>query len=459
MKGIVFIGWSGDTKIANDIKNTLEDKEHDYRCIVGGETRVDGKAAPQAKTLYLGQLILDEIDKCNQAIFILKKKDDGSISHSALFELGYALSRLKPNKIHVFYIDIPENDDSIPTDLKGIYAKHIDTTPDEQIDDQVVTCFIENQRNIVDTNKMDIINSYYEERHLFDKYEEMPFCSEYELAQHVLIFSQAAYMLNDINEGSNCLTRLANGIKLIPELELAIQYAQCYLSIFKSVNSDENIIFLNKVDFISKKRTLINVLNAIEEWGDNDFKIWFKILVIESLNYIHILCSSCPDVTDSDRESYLKKSIEYANECLKLIELVSDKESDLQFACVYKAYMYRNLFTAKRALNSSDVEVYKDLIRSFKEREKLLEYYKIKSISSRIYENFEMEYYLAISELLDTPPLTSMTNEAASIDYDIEENIFLCKKYLEKAETLHKEKSHFISRIRRNVENAEQRLN
>ena len=94
----VFIGWSGSNTIAEAVKIRLETKG--FEGVVGGDTRKE-------TSLFLGQSILNEIDQCHQAIFIMQLKKDGYISANTLFEFGYCLSRLDRNKIHVYYIDIP----------------------------------------------------------------------------------------------------------------------------------------------------------------------------------------------------------------------------------------------------------------------------------------------------------------------------------------------------------------
>ncbi len=115
MKGRIFIAWSGTNDIALKVKDYLETQ--DYTGVVGG-------AARATTGLFVGHTVLDEINHCNQAIFIVQKKDNGNISNNLMFEFGYSLAKFNSNKIHVFYVDIDQNDDTIPSDIQGIWADY-----------------------------------------------------------------------------------------------------------------------------------------------------------------------------------------------------------------------------------------------------------------------------------------------------------------------------------------------
>ena len=435
MKGKVFIGWSGKDAIAQEVKSRLEQAE--YEGVVGGDTK-------KTKTLFLGQSILNEIDSCDQAIFILQKKDNGNISSNTLFEFGYALSRFRANKIHAFFIGIPHKDESIPSDIRGIWAESLPTAGDGELAGRVVESFLRDQKNVINENKMEIISSYYEKRHAFYMFDNRPFCSEYELAQHVLFFSQAAYIMNDIHEASACLKQLALSLKETDdELEQALQFGQHYLDIFLNISTDEGRLSLKNRYFIDAKNAFEGILKNVTEWPEeNEFKTWFELLLYDMLNYVYVLRAACPGTPPEKCDAYLLNSLPFADECLKRCAALAGNDGDAQCVGLYRAYMYRNLATAyQKCSKPNEEESIRYLKLSFEERKKLLDYYKIRSISSRIFESFEMEYYIAVSELLDYPE-----------DEDVlDEYIESCSSYLERIKQLHKEKTHFIRRIERKL--------
>lgn len=442
MKGKVFIGWSGDTKIADEVKKKLE--EAGFEGVVGGESRA-------SKTLYLGEAILKEIDHCTQAIFIIQKKEDGHISSSEMFEFGYALSRLRANRIHVFYVDISENDESIPADIKGIWANYLYRIDEDKIDEKVRDLFLENQKMGYIGNKMEIINSYYEYRRDFKEYDAAPFCSEFELALYVLFFSQAAYMFNDENEWLICLRNLINQLENpIKELEQSLRFANAYLSIFINISSNGEDLYLEKARFKDVKNTFESVLNNVDDMQENEVTIWIKILALEAMNYIYILRSMDPDVNGERKNGILQTSMGYAFRCLDECKKIGNTRDDEQCVTLYKAYMYRNLYTAYINLTAPDEEKAKEYLKlSYDERKKLLEYYKFRPTNSRIYLNCEMEFFLAVSELLGYSESSEEYNE----------NIDSCNDYLEKTRKLNLERTHFINRIEKNLRAAEERMN
>ncbi len=447
MKGKVFIGWCGDATLADEVKNKL--KAVDFEGIRGGQTRADNY-------MYLGQAILTEIDGCNQAIFIFQKRKDGQISPNALFELGYALSRLEKNKIHVFYVDISENDPSIPADLKGIWAEYLYNIESNQIDEKVIESFLANQRKALFGNKMKIINNYYETRSAFETYVERPFCSEQELPQHVLFFSQAAFMFKDVQEGFQHLENLVKKLQFVgPELDQAFNFSLAYLNFFSNLSSQgEDCIYLDFIPFRTAREAFNDVLEEIESWPESDFKLWLEILALESLNYIHILRAASPEAKTEERDRHYDESISLAFRTLEKCDALIQRNKtggepvDEQCIAIYRAYMYRNLSTAYLKKGTPDTQTAKKYLKlSYRERKKLLTYFKKQPISSRIIETIEMEYFLAISELLEYP------EDRDSLD----ENIISCKDYLCRIKGLHIETSLFINKIERNLKRAEAR--
>ena len=425
MKGKVFIGWCGDTNIADEVKAKL--KANDYEGVIGGESG-------STTTLYLGQAILNEINACNQAIFVFQKKKDGFISPNTLYEFGYALSRFPLNKVFAFYIDFDHNDKSIPSDLSGIWAEHLETK-NGKVPDGIIEFFLNHQKNVVQENKMELINSYFEMRHDFTIYDRRPFCSEYELAQYVLFFSQAAYLMNDVKEGSKCLERLASAApNRIDELEQALRFGQGYLSIFKMLKTKEGVMFLEAEPFGEIERTFNDILDTVSEWSENDFTTWFEMLLYDSLNYIHVLCAADPGIPEEERNDILLASRPYAENCLARCDVLADNNDDAQCARLYRAYMYRNLATSFQKCSEPDEKESVSYLRSsLKERKSLLEHYKIRSISSTIFEAFEMEYYIAVSELI----------EYSADEREVKGSIRSCGTYLKKIKQLHQQKQHY----------------
>ena len=169
MKEKIFIAWSGTTVIAEEVGKVLN--KYNYMAIIGGDRTV------RPDSMFVGQSIINQMNKCSQAIFIITKKDIkeaslGVISNNLFFELGYISARLKNSKIHLFYIDIDENDALIPSDLKGAWAKHLTSNNNDaaSLANEIVKKFLEAQYEIIPEEKMDIVLRWYDYKRLIQNY-------------------------------------------------------------------------------------------------------------------------------------------------------------------------------------------------------------------------------------------------------------------------------------------------
>ena len=445
MKGKIFIAWSGSKDIANEVKKQLH--EENYVGVVGGETGNE--------TGYsVGETVLKEIDGCHQAIFLMQKKDAAGISNNVFFELGYALSRFKSKKIHISYIDIQRGDKMIPSDLEGTWATYISSgeTHDETAG-EIVKNFLTNQKNIVPENKMNIINSHYHNKVKIVNYFDAPYCSEFEFAQYVLMYSQSAYMFRCEADGLADIRNLyarANE-RPTPELDCALRFGELYLSLFGDIKSNETCIYLEKEYFRKYRKELNRIVEIAERWFENDYTCWLLAIVYDTLNYIHVLYASVPGTDTDVKKKALLTSIDYGNkffEYSRKLEENEHKDQNRMFLSLYNAYIYRNFYTAYDALNAiepmDDVDEKKEynMRMSLEERKELLSDYKrYHSTNTRLLDNFEMEYFLALSEYLDY----------IDDEDDREDAIDDCHDYVKRVKNMQNEQNFFVNKIERSI--------
>lgn len=434
MKGRIFIAWSGKNELALQVKKQLETK--DYIGVVGGEEKA-------ANGLFVGDSILDQINHCNQAIFIVQKKDDGTISNNLMFEFGYSLARFSHNKIHIFYIDIDPNDQKIPSDLKGIWADFYMTAECENVVDDIVQRFLSAQKHIIPGNKMAIVDDYYSIKSMLQRYADSPQCSEYELAQYILFYAQAAYMFNNEKESLDCLKELSKNLTNPgEEVSLALSLAICNIDFFLNAHKNGDVLYLEKSYFSTLNRRFKDMDEAVSEWEADDFTRWVRVLLYDILNYSRILYACNPEVDQARRDMLLNDSMNYANECLRICDELLESPSNRHFVELFKAYMYRNLATAQRMLGMDKKLVRDNTFMSCKMRTGLWDYYnEVKRISSKLLDSFEMEYYLAKSENL----------EYIDDPIELEDSREECESYIMRVKNLNLEKSHFISKIEGNI--------
>lgn len=436
MKGRIFIAWSGKNDLALQVKDYLETE--DYKGVVGG-------AARSATGLHVGQTVLDEINHCNQAIFVVQKKENGSISSNLMFEFGYALAKFNSNKIHVFYVDIDKNDDIIPSDVQGIWADFYKTEDYEDVAKAIADKFLSDQKYIIPEEKMAVVNNYYGLKDLLLHYTETPKCSEYELAQYMLFFAIASYMHANEKEALACLQeftkKLYNPGK---ELALAASMSICYIETLSCIQKTDETLYLKKEDFRTARRKLVKMAEEVERWQEDDFSHWLCVILYDVINYALILYACNPETPEERRTEYLKSSIDYAKKCLDICDKLLMNPLNQNFTELFKAYMYRNLATAHKLLGADDEIIRQHLSSSYKMREALWDHYnEAQRINAIILENFEMEYFLALSEEL----------EYMEDDFDRDDCRDDCEDYIRRVQAANREKSHFIHKIEINIKN------
>jgi len=438
MKGKVFIGWctvnNKDSKneLAIEVKRQLE--KMDYIGIVGGESKTSAG-------LHVGEAVLHELAQCNQAIFIMQKKESGLLSNNVMFELGYALAKFNSNKIHVFYIDISSDDETIPSDIKGIWANYFHSEDHPDMASDIVDEYVSNQKTIIPDDKMKVIDSYYKLKDEIDSYTKEPRDSEYEFAQKILMFSQAAYMFDGINDSIDRVKKFINDVKNpTEELEYASMFAIHYMQVINSIVKDGTVLYLKHEDFRNFKRRLRDMAEGVEKWPDDDFSQWFRVLLYDTINYIYVLYASTPDMDTEKKEKNLQSSIDFANRCLDLCDKLDsgDYAKENKYTVkLYRAYMYRNLHTIYSALNL-DKDLAAEYLRlSFEARKDIKVHYEVNAINTRLFDAFEMEYFLALSESL--PYIDD--------EDDLDEYKEDCEEYIKRIRSVHKEKNFFMDKI------------
>ena len=438
MKGRIFIAWSGRNDIAIRVKEYLEAKS--YTGVVGGAERA-------SQGLFVGLTVLNEINHCNQAIFIVQKKDNGKISNNLMFEFGYSLAKFNSNKIHVFYVDIDQNDSIIPSDIQGIWADYYKSEECEDIAKTITDQFLLDQKYIIPEDKMSVVNNYYGIKDILVHYTDDPKCSEYELAQYILFFAVSSYMHANEKEALSCLQEFKKRLYAPSnELSLAASLAICYIETLSCIQKTDNTLFLKKEDYRTATRKLKNMAEEVAEWAVDDFSRWLLVILYDVLNYVQILYSSNPETSEDRKATLLDESLKNGIKCIEICDVLLKNPQNQHFAELFKAYMYRNMATAQKML-AADVSVIRSLLHSsYKMRESLWDYYnEAQRINAIILENFEMEYFLALSEELEY-----MEDELDRDDARDE-----CEDYIRRVQAINKEKSHFLNKIEHNIKDNE----
>ena len=447
MQEKIFIAWSGTPEYA--IKTGQQLSYLNFNTIIGGNVVGD------SENLFVGETIISQMKQCSQAIVLIQKKENtNSISANLMFEFGYILNKITFNKIHVFFIDIEENDIKIPSDIRGIWADFVKTS-DSNIIDTIVRKFNARQNIIISDDKINIILNSTHYKSLIESYTSEPHCTEFELAQYFIFFMQAVYFMEDYNSMTNILNDMSKSYHYYSaELQLAIRFCKITMEFYS--------VFYSKKDNILSKDMEESIEGQYDELLENcfeiketEYKLWLVADIYEHrgfLIYYYLLFS---DDLKEEKIRLYKLVIENNQNALKWLQKLNNKngvkKNNVFFHTLLKAYIYR-----QRALSYKFISQYEDKIsniqkakesflKAFEMRKKIYNEFPEIEFNSRINDNMEMEYYLSISEVVYYNELTKYQKRYLSE----------LKKYILSQKNKCDILAHHLSIIENNIKNKE----
>ena len=400
MKDKIFLIWSGDNVVAQKIKAVLEDR-HNYVCFIGGNYAND------SQMLSVGDTVIRQMKNCNQAIVLFQNKKDSGISNNLFFELGYVSASYGMKKVHC----VKRRGDTVtlPSDFDNAFIESIDGKDDVEFVENIVKYFLSRQKLSVDTNKIHLINNRYVIHEMLQAhYSEVGSkCSDYELAQYVLFYQQAAVMFQD---DAKVLDKLRE-FKQLHHSEFSLELGQAVNLSIELLEVQVGLVTENETTYLSDyvfRKYFGMCKDMVEDIRDDDsgtFDEWAKVFAAENLAYACSLYSLNPKISEDMVKSLCKKTICYGEQCIQLLERlesctpIRENNDSVGLISVFKAYIYRHLFIACTRVQPENAEKWLNL--SVKERKALLCTFDNNSIDSKIYSNFEMEYYLGLVEYLN----------------------------------------------------------
>ena len=414
MKDRVFIAWSGTNHVAMQVKNILE-KRYNYICAIGGN------ADNNSHFSSVGDTVIQQMKTCNQAIVIFQNRSDGAISNNLFFELGYVLSMYGQKKVHC--VKRSDENVTLPSDFDNSFVEPIKENSDDAFAQGIVDYFISRQKMSINENKMFLINNRYLihdkiNSHYSDKGSQ---CSDYELAQYILFYMQAAHLFGDEEKVYKEMVEFKNAhnFEFSTELSLAINLCLTYFDLVLNIKSDSQTseVYIDQKLFWETKKEYEYYLESLETDNTGIFNEWFLLFVKEQLCFTYNLFANNPQLDEKSVVSICKKTVEYGYESIEIIDRLEEqtpcKENNdhIGLISLLKAYVYRNVFLAKKQLGEEDANDW--LKKTMKERKSLKNNYGKGTIDTQLYNTFLMEYYLSLVNYL------SCTSEESVSDFDV----------------------------------------
>lgn len=399
MKDKVFIIWSGNDRVAHKVKDLLE-QQHNYLCFVGGN--VDSGR----QMLSIGDTVINQMRFCNQAIVIFENKAEGRVSSNLFFELGFVISEYGMRKVHC----VKHSGDRIelPSDFDNSFVADIDGNDTDAFARNVVAYFLGRQKLSIVYDKMELITQRYKMHDMIQAhYSDMGSkCSDYELAQYILFYMQAAVMFQDDAKILDELMEFKKryNTKFSKEINLAVAMSIALLRVQVNLVSENGMVYIGDETFRSYFSGTKDLLDDITTDDSGIFDEWAKVMLTENIAYASSLYSQNPGISDSLRKYARDNVIHYGEKCLAAIDSLisvnekSNNNDEMGLITVFRAYMARHLYTAYMSLDAGKAREW--LMRSLKEWKTLLSTFGDNSIDSKLFENFEMEYFLTLIDYL-----------------------------------------------------------
>lgn len=407
----VFIAWSGNFDLALKLRNLIDERPG-YEAVVGGNTG-------GTNNIYVGGTIIEQMKGCDQAVLLIQENaKHAGLSRNIMFEWGYLLAKLNPNKTHHYLIDNPD----IPTDLIGVWAHNIssDGRTADEIAQELCDIFFSSQHNLITKNKMRVIIDRDETRNIINKHSENPVYSNYEMAQFVLCYMFCAIIYPDTREEARkdinkFYENLNEHALQSPELSLAVKCAKVSLAFLLKVRYEGDEQSISHEDFFDLRESYEELAEEIKELSDSEVKQLLGVVIGDLLTYLYLLIINGDELPADTRHYYSGILYEYSEkvveECDKL-ERMSPK-MNAQLMRLVRAYMYRDMYCALDCMEKLESEgeiervsekeerlemIKRNLYLSLEERKKLYNEYSVANVNMLFMSNIEMEYFLALAE-------------------------------------------------------------
>lgn len=440
MKDKIFIIWSGTNDIAVKIKHILEEKN--YKCTIGGNADNNSTFAS------VGDTVIQQIKSCNQAIVIFQNRKDGMVSNNLFFELGYVLASYGQPKIHC--VKRASETVILPSDFDNSFVESIECENDDTFVEGILNYFFARQKMSINTNKMMLINNRYIIHDYIQRHfsEQGSKCSDYELAQYILFYMQAAEMFGDIKKVDKELRdfRDKNHAYFSEELSTAVNIA---LTLFEMVlniqTTDDGEFYLTRDIFRKCRDNMLKNREDVANDTTGNFRDWATVCTSDHLTYAYSLYSYSPELTPERRlknAGLCKQWGLTALDDLKMLKEntpVRENNDHKGLISLFYSYTYRNIFLSDKLLGN-EAEALEWLKKTFAERKSLKNAFELGSIDSMLYDKFAMEYYLTLSEYLCYAEELDLDED--DIDYYRSE----IKKYIVESKN-HSEQRKYVERI------------
>lgn len=378
----VFIAWSGNEDLAHEVGHLLEAKGN--RAIVGG-------GGPRG--MYIGNQVIEEMNKCNHAIILAQKKEggDGSskFSDNLMFEWGYLISKLPAGRVKAYLINTSEWE--LPSDLGGSWADAIMT--DDMTISEVAGRIVDNfkiERTKLD--KLEVMASWQKVKSYLSEYARQHSRSHSEMAQYILYSVFSAYYNNEVD----AFNRLLGDIRTTsPMLNAVIWQVQTMLRAYISTSYMARPLELR--EYYESVMILDNPFEDEVDDDEPDLKQWVQIIRLEHAQFCNYLMAE--SMSDDKDRHFHNEVIRLGKSAVELVEKnLQQYPENRYYAALLLSFLHRNMAVTYRAIGDES-QAKEHLSQSVRQRQRFYSSYTAKHRDDvLVCDKVSQEYYLALLE-------------------------------------------------------------
>ena len=383
----VFIAWSGNEDLANEVKEQLQNKG--YRAEVGGH-------GPRGN--FIGTQVIDQMNSCTHAIILATKRaeeDPCKFSDNLMFEWGYLLSKFPEGRVKPYLIDTSFQE--LPSDLGGSWAETI-VTEGKSIDlvaSEIVKLFRFERASL---DKLEIMSKWQDVKGYISDFAARRSRSDSEMAQYVLFSVISSFYNDEVNVLDHLIENIhPNSTSLSAVISMVRSMVRAY------INTEYMAKPLNLRDYWEIVNMLEREYEDYIDEDDADFKQWVHIIRLEHMQFCNYLMALA---TPDDVDTYFHEEvIRLGGTAVKLIgENLAQYPKNRGFAALYLSFLHRNMAVSYRVMRMEDKAI-EQFNKSVKQRGDFFFHYSTRFHDDAIVcDKISQEYYLALLEQTEFEP-------------------------------------------------------
>lgn len=410
MRGVVFIAWGGNQKLAEQVRDALSEKDIDAQ--VGGHDYGAGD-----RKYYLGDQIFEQMQKASQAIILAQPdmndqstKSTSRLRPNLMLEWGYLCKSLPAESMHVFLIGLKKSE--LPSDLVGSWAEEINLDNIENIEEaseEIVELFMKNKR-MYRVDPFDVfVNWPTWKDFIIKQLRGEQAANPYRLSQVLLHAIRPVYYYNDFKFLGTAIQKIG---EVEAELEQSAELATAALHYHMATG--DHITTIDSEQQVSNFDSFWSITQLLKEQAENgkysyEVDPWYNVVNKSYIGLCFQKMAKSPNMKDEEVRKHKQDACLNFKESLDIIQNSIKHKDDYNDIDYHRArelwlgFVFRNY--GRSLCEIGEVEKGLEYLdRAISARRKVLNFLSINAIgddlstaymgNTRIHSNILFSQYL-----------------------------------------------------------------